>query len=79
MHVSVLPTDELVFLQIGDVVLGLIVIEFEKQPADVRAEEAFGNAVGIIVMIHMLVMAPMFARPHQDGIFKRAGAKNQAS
>src|SRR5437773_683625 len=66
LDISILPTDQLVFLQIGYVVVRLIVIQLEKQPADVRVKKAFRNAIRIIVVIHMLMMAPMFARPHQN-------------
>jgi hypothetical protein len=77
LDVAILPTDELVFLQVGYVVVRLIVLQLEKQPTDMREKEPFRNTVRIIVMIHMLMMAPMFARPHQNRIFKRAGAKNE--
>ena len=42
-----------------------------------RVEESFRNAVRVIVMVYMFVMAPMFARPHQNRVFKRSGAKNK--
>ena len=77
MDIAVLPADELVFLQVSYVIVWLIRLQLEKQPSDMRIKEAFRDAVRIIVMIHMLVMAPMFARPHQDRIFKRASAKNK--
>ena len=66
LDVSILPPDELVFLQVGYVVVRLIGIQLEKQPSDMRVKKAFRNAIRIIVMIHMFVMAPMFARPHQN-------------
>ena len=77
LDVSILPADEFVFLQVGYVVVWLIGLQLEKQPSNVRIEKAFRNAVRIIVMIHMFVMAPMFARPHQNRVFKCAGAKNK--
>jgi hypothetical protein len=76
-HVSILPADELVFLQVGYVVVWLIGLQFKKQPSDMGVKKAFRNAVRVIVMIHMFVMAPMFARPHQDRIFKGGRAKNE--
>ncbi len=77
LDVSILPANELVFLQVSYVVVRLIGLQLEKQPTDMREKETFRNTVRIIVMIHMFMMAPMFARPHQNRIFKRAGAKNK--
>ena len=42
-----------------------------------RVKESFRDAVRIIVMIHMFMMAPMFARPHQDRIFESGRAEDQ--
>ena len=77
LDVSILPANELVFLQVGYVVVRLIGIQLEKQLSDMRVKKPFRNTVRIIVMIHMFVMAPMFARPHQDRIFKGGRAKNE--
>jgi hypothetical protein len=77
LDVSILPANELVFLQVRYVVIRLIGLQLEKQPTDMREKEPFRNTVRIIVMIHMLMMAPMFARPHQDRIFKGRRAKNE--
>ena len=77
VNMSILPADKLVLLKIGDVVVWLIGLQFEKQPADVRVKKAFRNAVRIVVMIDMFMMAPMLARPHQNRVFKSAGAKNK--
>src|SRR5438552_18448765 len=76
LDVSILPANELVFLQVGYVVVRLG-LQPEKQPSDMREKTSFRNTVRIIVVIHMLMMTPMFARPHQHRIFKRAGAKNK--
>src|SRR4026209_656302 len=64
LDVSILPANELVFLQVGYVVVRLIGLQLEKQPSDMRVKKPFRNTVRIIVMIHMLMMTPMFARPH---------------
>src|SRR6476661_9192286 len=77
LNVSILPANELVFLQVGYVVVRLIGLQLENQPTDMREKEPFRNTVRIIVMIHMLMMTPMFTRPHQNRVFKRAGAKNK--
>ena len=66
LDVPILPANELVFLQVGYVILRLIGIQLEKQPSDMRVEKPFRNTVWIIVMIDMLMMTPMFARPHQN-------------
>src|SRR2546430_8706188 len=42
-----------------------------------RVKKPFRNAVRIIVVIHMFMMTPMFARPHQNRVFKRSGTKNK--
>src|SRR4030095_16012452 len=77
LQISTLQADQPVFLEIGYVVVWPIVMELEKEPSDVRVEETFRNTVGILVMIHMLMMAAMFACPHTHRIFKRAGAKDE--
>ena len=64
LDLSILPANELVFLQVGYVVVRLIAIQLEKQPSDMRVKNAFRNTVRIIVVIHMLMMTPMFACPH---------------
>ena len=76
LDVSILPANELVFLQVGYVVVRLG-LQLEKQPSDMREKKSFRNTLRIIVVIHMLMMTPMFARPHQNRIFKRGGAKNK--
>src|SRR6202035_2189452 len=78
LDMSILPADELVLLEIGHVVVWLLVVQLEKQPADVRVKKAFRNAIGIIVMVHMFVMPSMFARPHQNRVLKSAGAKDKS-
>src|ERR1043166_3123741 len=68
LDVSILPANELVFLKVGYVVVRLIVIQLEKQPSDMGVKKSFRNTVRIIVVIHMLMMTPVFARPHQNRI-----------
>src|SRR6476660_4852293 len=65
LNVSILPANELVFLQVGYVVVQLIGLQLEKQPSNMRETETFRNTVRIVVVIHMLMMTPMFACPHQ--------------
>ena len=40
-------------------------------------EKSFGDIVRILLVIDVFVMAPMFACPHQDRIFKCGRAKNK--
>ena len=51
LDVSILPDHQAISLQVRDVVVGLGWIQFENQPANVREEETFRDAVGIVVMI----------------------------
>jgi hypothetical protein len=41
LDVSILPANELVFLQVGYVVVRLIGLQLEKQPTDMREKEPF--------------------------------------
>src|SRR4029453_15742146 len=66
LDVTILPTNELVFLQVGYVVVRLIGVQLEKQPSDMRIKKSFRNTVRIVVVIHVLMMTPMFACPHQN-------------
>jgi hypothetical protein len=43
----------------------------------VGVEKSFGDIVRVLLVIDVFVMAPMFARPHQDRIFKGRRAKNE--
>ena len=40
-------------------------------------EKTFGDVVRIFVVIHMFMMASMFAGPHEDRILERSGAKDE--
>ena len=42
-----------------------IAVELKDEPADVRIKEAFRYTVGVVIVIDMLVVAAMFARPHE--------------
>ena len=50
--------------------------EFEEQPANVGEEKAFGDAVGIIIVIDVLMVAAMFAGLHHTE-FSKAARQNQ--
>ena len=41
-------------------------------------EKTFGDVVRIFVVIHMFMMASVFAGPHEDRILKRRGAENES-
>ena len=51
---AILPADKLVFLQVRHIVVGLLRLQLEKQPSDVREEKAFRNTVRILVVIDMM-------------------------
>ena len=73
LDVSILPANELVFLQVGYVVVWLISFQLENQPSDMRVKKPFRNTVRIIVMIHMLMMTPM-SLAHIKTEFSKAAA-----
>jgi len=77
MNITMLPHNEGILLQIGDIIERRTGIELEEEPADVCVKQALRDAVRIIIMVHMFVMTPMLARPQQDGVFKRAGSENE--
>ena len=77
VNVMVLPHHEPVFLQIDNVVKGRRRLELEKQPADVRLKKPLPNVVGVILMINVLMMRPVFTRPEQHGIFKCRSTEDQ--
>ena len=74
MNMSVLPHDQRIFLQIGNIIEGRLGQKLEQQPANVCVEKTFGDVVRVFVVIHMFMMAAMFAGPHENGILKRSGA-----
>ena len=77
LHVAVLPHHELVLLQIAHVLVSDIRAKLEHQPADMGVEKALRDIVRILVVIDVLVMRPMFAAPHERGVFKGAGPEKQ--
>ncbi len=78
MGVFVLPHDEFVFAEVGDVVDGRLGIEFEEQPADVSPEETFRDIIGIFVVVDVFVVAAVVGGPVQTGVLKSAGAKKES-
>src|SRR6266478_1820336 len=77
MNMSILPADQGVFLQIEHVIVRRLRVEFEKEPADVGVEKSLGDVVRVVVVIDVLVMPAMLARPHEDGIFESARAEQK--
>lgn len=77
MDISILPDDQAISLKVRDIVEGFSWLQLENQPADVREEKALRDAVGIIIVIDVLVMSTMFARPHQDRVLKRRGPEDE--
>jgi hypothetical protein len=64
-------------LQIGNVGERRRWLELEQKPADVRLKKPFPNVVGVVFMIDVLVMRPMFTCPEQHRVFKGARAENE--
>src|SRR6266480_34833 len=60
-----------------NVIKGRLWQELEQQPANMGVEKTFGDVVRIFVVIHMFMMASMFAGPHEDRIFERSRAKDE--
>src|SRR6266446_3851468 len=78
MNMSMLPHHERIFFQIGHVIERWLWQELEQQPANVDVEKTFTDAVRVFLVIHMFMMAAMFAGPHQDRILKGSGAKDES-
>ena len=66
LDVPMLPADQLVSLKVAYVIQGMIGMQFEKEPTDMGMKETFRDAVGIVVIIDVLVMAAVLACPGQD-------------
>ena len=75
MNVAMLPHHQSVFFQIVYVIERRLREELEQKPPNVRVEKALADVVRIFLVIDVFVMAAMFARPHQHGIFKRSRAE----
>ncbi len=77
VHILVLPHDQFVFPEVGDIIHRWLGVELEKEPTDVRPEEALGDIIGIFVMVDVFVMKAMIGRPVEAGIFERTGAEDE--
>jgi hypothetical protein len=75
--VAMLPTHERIALQVVHVVQGRLGPQFEEQPADMRVEKAFGDVIGIIVLIYELVVATMVSGPRKHRMFKGSRPENK--
>src|SRR5438045_9214770 len=75
MNVAVLPHHQAVFFQIVYVIEWRLREELEQKPPNVRVEKTFADIVRIFLVIDVFVMAAMFTRPHQHGIFKGSRAE----
>jgi hypothetical protein len=42
----------------------------------VGIKEPFGDTIGIVIVIHMFMVAAVFEGPKEYGILKRSGSKN---
>ena len=63
VNVAMLPHNEGILLKIGNVIERWTGIELEEQPAYVRMKQTFGDAVGVVIVIHVFVVVPMLVRP----------------
>ena len=75
---AMLPHDERIALQVGHVVERRLGAELEEQPSDMGVEEAFGNVVGIVFVIDMLVVVPVVGDPINGRVLESGGPKNQS-
>src|SRR5438105_12486348 len=51
VDITMLPSNQRVFLQIGDVIERRIRFYFEQKPADMRVPESFRDAVRIVMVV----------------------------
>ena len=77
MDVMMLPHHQPVLFQIAHVVERRLGQELKEEPPDVGVEKSFGNVVRVLLVIDVLMVAPMFARPHQHRIFEGGRAENE--
>ena len=72
-----LPPGEFVFLQIPHPSERRVRPATEKQPADVRVEKTPVDVIGILLVIHMLVVAAVVSRPPERRTLESRRAKKQ--
>src|SRR5207245_10206581 len=77
MNMSMLPHDQRIFFQIGHVIERRLWQELEQQPADMGVKKTFADVVRVFVVIHMFMVAAVFAGPHENRILKRSGATDE--
>ncbi len=70
MNVTMLPAHERVSVEIRHVVQGGLRVELEKDPTHVGVEKTFADVVRIVVVVNVLMVAAMVARPLEDGVFE---------
>ena len=76
---AVLPHDQRVAAEIVDIIHRLLWPQFEKEPADVRPEEALADVVGIVIVVDVLVVLAVVRTPIEGGIFESTGAEEKGS
>ena len=77
MNMAILPDDQRILLEISNIIERRFWPELKQHPAHVSVEETFGDVVRIFLVIDVLMMASMIARPHEDRILKRRGAEDE--
>ena len=70
MNVAILPYQEWILFEIRHIIETRQWLELEHQPAHVGIKETFADTIGIVIVVHVLMMAAMFAGPKKNGILK---------
>ncbi|MFM2171446.1 MAG: hypothetical protein RI957_1675, partial [Verrucomicrobiota bacterium] len=78
LHILVLPHDQFLFAQVAHVRSWMLRCQFEHEPADVGPHESFGNIVGILIVVDMLVVGAVIGTPVEARVFKRTGTENES-
>jgi hypothetical protein len=76
MYVAILLYQEWILFEIRHIIERRQRLELEHQPAHVGIKETFADAIRIVIVVHMLMMAAMFAGPKKNGILKRGSAED---
>ena len=66
MDVAMLPHHPGILLQVVHVIEGRLRQKLEEQPADVGVKKTFADVVRVFLVIDVLVVPAVLARPHQD-------------
>src|SRR5258708_38706308 len=76
MNIANLQHEDWILFQISHIVETWERLELEHQPAHVGVKQTLGNTIRILIVIHMLVVAAMFARPKEHRILRCSRPNN---